>query len=56
MDMKAPCLDCPDGKFRCHAKCEKYIEAKKMHQEKLDKIKAERKANTEIFETIYKRR
>lgn len=44
-----PCKkDCPDRSMGCHAKCEKYIEAKEKNEAKKAAFRAKRDAEMEV--------
>ena len=38
MNMKVPCLDCPDRHLGCHSSCERYIHYQRRHQEVKEQI------------------
>ena len=38
--MTSVCKDCPDRHLYCHSDCQKYLDAKKQHEEERDRIKA----------------
>ena len=34
------CKDCTERHIKCHADCQRYLDAKKQHEEERDRIKA----------------
>ena len=42
MSMNAPCKNCPDRHYLCHAECEKYTEFRKLRDEFLERKQKEK--------------